>query len=317
MPNRVWSSVVESCPRVGSQALSASQETGLFSLDPKYHDQIKSLLRQVARGDRSMQRRFVGAMTAPILKIIPYVQLYDRFFVTNSYEDGEDVLHPTETVISVVYESHQQAEVFFNQPNFLFTRPSFVTFNHGLRIPWNLLSTAGWNLLERNMNQLTWELARKRDAKAKAVIDAAMPTSHKLTHTGGTSKATVDSVIKRSNEIGFPVSQAVINPSRLMEMQDWAWAMPNIPESVSQQLVDNFFYANYGGIKWFVNPNAEVDRIYFGGRPEEIGWHDEKGESRVDTDSDITKGDDLWAMRDKLHAWTAENALTFWQIDIV
>jgi len=312
-----WTAALEPKPVVGDNVLSASQETIFWQVNSDYLPEVNRLLREVARGDDTMRQRFIAAMTEPILKIIPYVSLYDRFFVPKTYTMQEDTLHPTETVINVAVESHPQAEVMFNQPNFLFTRPTYTTFQTGVKIPWGLLETAGWDLLGRQMNQVMWELTRKRDAKAKTTIDNAVPTSHKLTHTGGLVKATVDTVIRKSNEIGFPVTQAVINPGRLMEAQSWNWVMPTIPEDVARELINNLYYGNYGGINWFVNPNAVVNTIYFGGPPEMIGWHDQKGDERTDRDTDITKGEDIVAIRDRQHAYTVENDLSLWTVAIV
>lgn len=314
-----WTEVIQPKPIIGrNNAMNASQETSLWSISDGYTDKFNQLVREVARSqDDAVRARFIAAMTAPIMQIIPYVTLYDRFFTTTKYASNEDVLHPTETVINIAYESHPQAEVFFNQPSYLFTRPTFTTFNSGAKIPWRLAEMAGWNIIERQMAFVAWELARKRDAKAKTAIDNAITASHNLTHTGDLVKSTVDHVIKESNEIGFPVTQAVINPGRLMEMQSWSWVMPNIPEDVARQLVLNFFVGNYGGVDWFVNPNAPASTVYLGGPASMIGWHDVKGSERTDRDTDITKGEDLVAIRDADHAWTVELALSLWKINLI
>jgi hypothetical protein len=317
-----WTEVIKPKPLIGRenvQAIQGSMErTALWQVEDGYHAKLDAMIKSLALGSDSAARgRFLAAMTAPIQQIIPYVSLYDRFFVSNTFGLGEDVLHPTETVINIAYESHPQAEVFLNQPNFLFTRPTFTTFNSGVRIPWDLLATAGWNLLERQMNYVSWELARKRDAKAKTAIDNAITAGHNLTHTGGLVKTSVDFIIRESNEIGFPVKQAVINPGRLMEMQAWTWVMPTLSPEVANQLVYNFYVGNYGGVDWFVNPNAPADTVYLGGAAEQIGWHDLKGSPRTDRDTDVTKGEDFVVMRDPLHAWTVEVALSLWKINII
>jgi hypothetical protein len=296
--------------------MSASEETTFWDVTGEDRKRLDALIRMIAQGDDTLRAKFIAAMTAPIQTIIPYVSLYDRFFVGNNYGLGEDVLHPTETVVNIAYESHPQAEVFLNQPNFLFTRPTFTTFNSGVRIPWDLAATAGWPLIERQMNYVAWELARKRDAKAKTTIDNALAVSHILTHTGEMAKSVVDKVLRESNKIGFPVTQAVINPGRLMEMTNWNWVMPNIAEPVALSLAQNLYYGQYGGINWFVNPNASSTQVYFGGMPEQIGWHDTKGQARQDRDTDITKGEDFVVMRDPLHAWTVEVALSLFRVDI-
>ena len=312
-----WTEAIKPKPLVGHNALSASQETSFWEVGSGDYSKLNALIKQVMRGDDALRSRFYAAVTAPIMLIIPYVELYDRFFVSNTFAEAEDVLHPSEVVPNIVTEVHPQSGVIFNQPSYLYSRPTFSTFSSGMRIPWVGLSTAGWPLLERNMNQIMWELARKRDAKAKTAIDNAMPVSHILAHTGGVVKSSVDYIIKESNKIGFTVTQAVINPGRLMEMQAWSWTMPNIPEDVSRALVQNLYYGQYGGINWFVNPNASSTSIYFGGDPATIGWHDKKSTERTDRDTNVENGEDIVAVRDQLHAWTVENALPLWRLDII
>src|SRR3990167_7024637 len=313
-----WTEVIKPKALVGQNAMNASQESSFWDVSGSERAKLDALIRMVANStDEAMRQRFLSAMTAPIMLIIPYVELYDRFFVTTKYGDGEDVLHPAEVVPNIVTEVHPQSGVIFNQPSYTFSRPTFSTFSSGVKIPWNSLSVAAWPILERQMNQVMWEISRKRDAKAKTAIDNALPVSHILSHTGGVVKSSVDYIIKESNRIGFPVTQAVINPGRLMEMQSWTWTMPNIPEAVATALVQNLYYGQYGGVNWFVNPNASSTQIYFGGDSTSIGWHDMKGSSRTDRDMNIETGEDLVAIRDPLHAWTVENALPLWRLDII
>ena len=316
-----WTDVIQLKTITGQNALSASAETSFWEIDDSYKPKMNALLRQIATsGDAALRSKFLAGITAPIMSIIPYVTLYDRFFIPQTYGLAEDIQHTTDTVINVVYESHRQAEVFFNQPNLLFSSPTLATFNAGFRIPWDQLAfanAAGWDALAKEMNQCMWELARKRDAKAKTVLDTAITLNHTLNHTGGLVKSVVDYVVRKSNEIGFPVTQAVINPGRLMEMQSWSWVMPNIPPEVANQLIFNFYVGNYAGIDWFVNPNASANTVYFGGPASQIGWHDMKGDERVDRDTDITKGDDLVAIRDKYHAWSVQVALSLWVVNII
>ena len=313
-----WTEVIKPKALVGHNALSASQESSFWQVESGSLTKLNALVRQVMLSqDTALRSRFYAAMTAPIMLIIPYVELYDRFFVSTSFADGEDVLHPSEVVPNIVTEVHPQSGVVFNQPSYLFSRPNFSMFSSGMKVPWQALSTAGWPILERNMNQIMWEIARKRDAKAKTAIDNAIPVGHILSHTGGVVKSSIDYIIKESNKIGFPVTQAVINPGRLMEMQSWTWTMPNIPEAVATALVQNLYYGQYGGVNWFVNPNASSTQIYFGGDPTSIGWHDMKGSARTDRDMNIETGEDLVAIRDPLHAWTVENALPLWRLDII
>jgi hypothetical protein len=304
--------------QVGANAMTASRE----SFDDLYVDGIErttvdQLLAQLAaNGPTTLEARqqFAAAVVEPIQQIIPYVELYGRFFQNVGIDYLENTLIPVEDIVNIAYSSHPRTEIAYNEQGYYFATTTYQTWTTGVRIPWNLAAKAGWNVLARQMNYVRWEMARKRDAAAKVVVDAAVPTAHKLSSTGTISKAGVDEVLRKSAQIGFPVTQALINPGLLMEMQGWTWTMPNIPVDVAQQLIDNGYYGNYGGIKWFVNPNASTSVVYFAGDPAQIGWHFTRGTGRNDSAIDVDRGEDRYALRDAEHAWYVGSGLSLWQI---
>lgn len=308
-------------PVTGKNALTASAASDLY-VDGLNQGDIDKMLASIAvSGEGVLEQRqaFAAAMVEPIMQIIPYISLYDRFFMQVNYQYGEDNALPVEdNLVLVAYNSHPQTGVFYTKPGYQFTRPSFSTWTTGTKIPWNLMRVAGWNVLARQTNYLTWEMTKKRDAAALTVLEAAVPASHLLNVTGGVTKASVDQVIRSSNQIGYPVKTAVINPARLMEMQSWTWGGTGffIPEAVAQQLVDNLYYGNYGGVSWFANPNAPTNAILFGGDPSMIGWHQTRGTPRNDSDVDITNGVDLYTIRDSEHAWYVQSGLSLWKLQI-
>ena len=314
------SEVVKFVPAVGQNALTASKESMQLSVG-EYTADVDALLASLAGSSPEIEaarNQFGAAIAEPIMQIIPYVEQYGRFFQQQTIGDLEDNLIGVEDLTNVAYSSHPRAEILFNEPGYRFVRPTFSTFQTGFKIAWPTLRKAGWNIVARQMNYVAWELARKRDAAAKVVLDAAIPTSHKLTVTGGLTKAAVDQVVRQSNQIGFPVKYAVINPGRLMEMQSWTWGGTGfyLPPEVAKQLVDNLYYGNYAGIQWFANPYAPVNTVYFGGDASQIGWHQMKGSPRTDSFSDMVQGEDLYSFRDAEHSWYIQSGLTLWQIAI-
>jgi len=304
----------------GGNALSASTrpQDVYYSLDPDYAEDVDKLVRLVSApgGSVADRTRLFAAVVGPIMQVIPYVSLYDRFFMPKTAEHLEDALVAVEDIINLAYGTDLQSGILYNGAGYQFVRPTFQTFNTGAKWSWYLVEKAGWDVVARTLQYVTWELARKRDAASKTVVDNAIPTGHKLTVSGGVTKSAVDEVVRRSAEIGFPVTQAVVNPGRIMEMQSWTWVMPNIPQGVAQALIDNFYYGNYGGVNWFVNPNASSSIIYFGGSPEQIGWHWTKGAGRTDRASDIDNAEDRLAVRDAEHSWYAQSGLSLWTVTI-
>ncbi len=306
-------------PTTGRNAMSAGAESQLY-VDGLATNEVDKMLASLAGRDAAaeMRQQFASAFVEPIMQIIPYVELYSRFFMPVTYQYGEDNALPVEdNLVLVAYSSHPQTGVFYTKPGYKFTRPTFQTWTTGAKIPWNLMQVAGWNVLARQMNYLTWEMAKKRDAAAKAVLDAAVPATHQMSVTGGLTKTMVDNVIRGSNQIGFPVRTAVINPSRLMEMQSWTWTSGVLfDEELSKQLITNLYYGNYGGLSWYAHPNVPVNTVYFGGDATQIGWHQMRGTPRNDSAIDITNGVDLYTIRDAEHSWYIQNGLTLWTITI-
>lgn len=322
MENKVFKQI-RIRPVHGERArMVAAYESDLYvdGLDTRTVDKMLSDIA-VAGGANVLEARqgFAAAVVEPIQQIIPYVEMYARFFQNVHYDYGEDNKLPVEDgLVAVAYASHPQTGIEYVRPGYKFTRPTFSTWTTGVKVNWNMMAHAGWNVLARQMNIAAWEMAKKRDAAAKAVIDSAMLSSHQLSVSGSLTKAAVDEVIRRSNQIGFPVKFAVINPGRLMEMQGWTWGGTGffIPQGVAQELVDNLYYGNYGGVKWYAHPYASNTRVYFGGDPAQIGWHQEMGSPRNDSAIDIDLGIDKYALRDSYHAWYVGSALSLWHIDI-
>lgn len=322
MMDKKLAELIRYTPATGANALNASQDNPANWSVGEYTGEVDALLASLASGSPDVlaaRQQFGAAIAEPIMQIVPYVEQFDRFFMQQTIGDLEDNLIAVEDLTNVAYSSHPRAEIFYNEPGYYFVRPTFSTFQTGYKIAWPVLRKAGWNILARQMNYVAWELARKRDAAAKVVIDAAIPTAHKLTVSGDVlNKAGVDEIIRKSNQIGFPVRSALINPGRLMQMQQWTWGSTGmfLPQGVAQQLVDNLFYGNYGGVNWYAHPYAPADTVYFFGDPSQIGWHQRKGSPRTDSFVDITRGEDQYAMRDAEHAWYVQAGISLWTITV-
>jgi hypothetical protein len=314
---------IKARPRPGN-VFNATQ--GESSIDIYLNDfpqaTVDQELARLAAGGMSLQaerNQFVAALMEPILQMVPYETLYDRFFMTVGIEQGEDNIVPVEdNLVSISWASAPQTGVFYVRPLYKFYRPLFTTWTSGLEMPWDLMKKAGWNVLARNMNYAVWDLARKRDAVAKAVIDAIIPVSHSSSVSTTLTKAAVDAVLIASNKTGFPVKQALINPGILMAMQSWTWGGTGFflsPEK-SNELLDNLYVSQYGNIKWFASPYVPTDTVYFATDATQVGWHQVKGTPRNDSAVDITTGVDKYTIREAEHAYYAQTGIGLWKLTI-
>lgn len=314
---------IKARPRLGNVFNATQGESSLeIYLNDYPQATVDQELARLAAGGMSIQaerNQFVAALMEPILQMVPYETLYDRFFQTVSVEQGDDNIVPVEdNLVSISWASAPQTGVFYVKPLYKFYRPLFTTWTSGLEMPWDTMKKAGWNILSRNMNYVVWDLARKRDAVAKSVIDAIIPVSHQSSVSTTLTKAAVDAVLIASNKIGFPVKQALINPGVLMSMQGWTWGGTGffIPPERAQELLDNLFVSQYGNIKWYASPYVPTDTIYFAGDPNQVGWHQVKGTPRNDSAVDITLGVDKYTVREAEHAYYAQTGLSLYKISI-
>ena len=321
MSEKILTKCIKLRPTFGTNVMTAERNSQ-FDLDGFDTAQVDTMLASLAVGGESFvaeRQRFAAALMEPIMQMVPYLSIYDRFFMPVTITQGEDNAIPVEDqLLGVGWASHPQTGVAYVRPGYLYTRPDFTTWSSGLEIPWNLMAKAGWNVLQRQMNYTMWDLAKKRDAVAKAVIDAAVPASHQTTVATTLTKAAVDAILISSAQIGFPVKQAVINPGILMSMQGWTWGGTGffIPPERAQELLDNLFISTYGNLKWYASPYVPVDKVYFAGDSNQVGWHQTKGTPRKDSDVDITKGIDLHTLREAEHSYYVGTGLSLWTISI-
>ncbi len=311
-------------PRVGANVMNAADMSLDMYLDGSAEDRatVDQMLASLAGNgpDVTAERNsFIAALAEPILQMVPYATLYDRFFMPLTIDQREDPALPVEDhLVGVGWASHMQTGVQYVRPGYLWYRPSFNMWTSGIEIPWNLLAKAGWNVLARQMNYTVWDLAKKQDAAAKTVIDNAIPASHQTSVATTLTKAAVDNVLIESSKIGFPVKQALINPGILMSMQSWTWGGTGffIPPERAQELLDNLFISTYGNIKWYASPYVPTNKVYFGGDPNQVGWHETRGTPRNDSAIDITEGIDKYTIRTAEHAYYAQSGLSLWSITI-
>ena len=79
-------------PTLGGNALSAGAESQLY-VDGLTTPEVDKMLASIAgngAGVLEQRQAFAAAVVEPIMQIIPYVELYSRFFMPVTYQYGED-----------------------------------------------------------------------------------------------------------------------------------------------------------------------------------------------------------------------------------
>lgn len=308
-----------------AEAIQFSQEEGNYVLASDYGPkEIDQMLRSIAyetMAGYSLQQThelLAANIVEPIRQSVPYFEMYNRFFVEQTFGQLEDNSIPIEDIPTVVWETHRDGAVAFVRANYRWTRPEFTTFDTGIEINWTDLQKAGWNYLSRQMQYATENLARKRDVKAKAVLDAAIPAGYAATVSGGSlTRAAVKSLLQDAMQIGFPMTQCLANPGTLSDMADWTFPSgSSIPEREQRELMTTLFLGNYGGCNFYTNVHASTTFLYFGGPASGIGWQQKRGSLKTASDVDIRRKIDIHAVYDQDHAWYVGNAYNLRTLEI-
>jgi hypothetical protein len=281
---------------------------------------VDALLASLDTGDAKENHQMLAAqIVEPIMQVVPFVESYNPvFFQDAAYGDLEDNSIPVEDLPVLAFQTHQDGAVLFTRAGYSWTRPEFTTWDTGIEVSWRMLKKAGWNFLSRQMQYATWALARKRDAAAKSVLDAAIPTAYKYTVSGGKlTKTSLDTVLKAKASIGFPVRRVLINSGTIMDMATFTWPTGlYLPDAEARELIKNLYIGNYGGADFYINPFVPTDYVYFGGLPAEIGYHQTMGAVSAASDVDITNKLDKHAIYDCDHAWYVGNTWTLATLQI-
>lgn len=279
--------------------------------------EINAFLSQYAPGGGATnqdRRDLIASVMEPIAQVVDYMEMYSIFFQPWQLTEGEDNKIPLEDIVALAWETHEDSSVLYVRPGYLWTRPDFVNFDTGVEIHWDLMQRAGWNVLARQMKRAAEALARKRDEYLKGLLEAALINSHITSVAGGTiTKAAVDAVLVAQATIGFPITQALINPGILMGMGAFNWNGGSnvglvVPPEVANEILRTLVFMNYGGVTWYSNPFAPTDRVFFSTAPAYIGYHQTMGEMKSASDTDITEKLDRHAIYDQYHSGYVQNA---------
>ena len=270
-------------------------EGGIFNLTAADRKRLDALVRQTGLSGEKRDHKLMGqSLAEPIRQVADYVSWTHHFFVRQDIGPGEDNRIPLDEYTVTAFYSSPTGQVMYTRPGRKYVRPEFTMIDCGLEIGWDTMAEAGWNILARKQLEAAEELARKRDALAKTVLDASIAASGNTlaTAAGGTmTRAGVDAVFKTMAAAGWEIRVVVGNIGDLMDMASWT-TTDNLwkwPEAETRSLVTRFYWNKYGNAVWYGYHTAPAGTIYFGCEPTKIGYHQTKGGIRTASDIDIDK----------------------------
>lgn len=287
---------------------------------------IQELMRRTGASSRREDHELMGAgVREPIRQLARYKQWTQIFFSDWPLDPTEDNRIPLDNPVGMAFISSPEGRPLMIDTGVqLWTRPSFFEVKAGLQVFWKQLQTAGWPVMRRRLEEVADDMARKQDAAAKRHLDAAIASvvGHATTIAGGLlTKVGIDAVLKAAAQINFPITQAAINPARLMDMTNWTngstSALPYFwsPQQVQEQVFKQLYAEGYGNIRWFVSHSVPMTEIYLAGEPQDIGYHQNHGQATSASDIDIELGVDKHVIREE-SAYYVGNAYNLWKITI-
>ena len=305
------------------------QTSGNMTIDVKGSAElqaIQDLMRQTGATTSKEAHELMGAgIREPIRLLARYKEWALYFFQDWPVGIGEDNRIPLDQPIGSAFISSPEGRALLITPGVQqWVRPSFFEIKAGLRLYWRTLQTAGWPILQRRLEEAADDMSRKRDNAGKAVLDAAITTvaGHTITSTGGKlNKSAVDASVAAAAQIGFPITQMAINPSRLTDMAGWtngsSSAIPFFfaPESKREEVYKKLYADGYAGLRYVLSHNLDINTVYLSGDPADVGYHQTYGTPQSASDVDIEDGVDLHVVRED-NAFYCGNPYNLWKITI-
>ena len=282
---------------------------------------IEKLMRQAGTDHSKDLHMLVGqGIREPIRQLAEYRSWTDMFFVGWEVGPTQDNRIPVDDPIVPAYITHPEGEVFFVRPHTRWVRPDWIMIDTGVEIAWDTMEAAGWPVLRRKLTEAAEAMARLKDTQAQTILNTAVTgiAGHVFAVAGAITKVSIDTVFATAATIGFPIRQVAINSGAVLAMRTWTgntFGLENLPEAEVRDLLYQGYLGEYGGAAWYAHHSVPTNFVYFSGPPDEVGYHQRMGGTRVASDVDITQRIDLHTMDEK-HAWYIGNPYSTWRLQI-
>lgn len=290
-------------------------------------DAIETYLREVAanRGNPEVLRAFGANVMEPIRTLARYRAYTAPFFVPVSYAPGEENSIPVWSPLGAAFVTSPEGRPQYISPGAqTYTFPGWTEIEGALMVRWSDLAVAKWNILQRMLEETADDMAHKLDSIAIALIDAAITAlggSHAGTATTNFTKAEFDAILIAAEQTGFPVTQVIVNPSRITDMSKWTngttSALPTYfaPQSAAESVYKQLWFNGYGNLRYFLSHNVPMSKVYFAGDAPQIGYHQTQGALKSVSDMDIDNKADKHIMWE-YDAWYIGNSYNLWSITV-
>lgn len=299
---------------------------GQWVMSAEDRREIDALLSRVGNsGDTDVHKLLAQKIIPPIKQIADYTEWTRGFWMSEDIGYNEVLRIAVDNPSMIALYTSPNGEVFYTRPGrTTYLSPEFSMIDCGLEIGWDDMAAAGWDIFGQKVKEAGEELARKRDAAAQVVLDAAVATvsGHSTTVTGGAmTKASVDAIFRLAATANWKITTVTMNSGDIMDMTDWVWSASNglwannAPE-LTDQILRQFYVNNYGGANWLAYHTAPASKVYFTAEPATSGayrWR--RGGMRTASDVDIDKKVDKHTWDEKWgHYWG--NCYSVWGLTI-
>lgn len=298
-------------------ALQFDPRSRRFLVTPDHRRLItEAIERDLASGNHTMMAQ---EMIGPIRQVAVYYSWTDDLFNHRQVGFNDRPRVALQSYTAQAWVSSPDGVALYTRPGRSYVVPEATRIMAGVKVGWDDLRAAGWDLMEMHIQQAGEELARKRDELAKQVLDAFFAANPARTvGAASLTRAAVDLVIKNAITDKFPVSRVIVNPARILDMATWTnvtstmWS--NLPERYGEQIVRQGYITEYGGLTWITRDYCPADEVFFVGDPAANGmFHFIFGEGQANTDEDIHHGVTYTVWRET-HGYMIAGGMALWRI---
>jgi hypothetical protein len=287
---------------------------------------VEELLREAgfAPDARKMEllHSFGAAITEPIKKFADYTEAFGDIFLSSPTEWNDPNAYPIEEYDVIARQTSPDAQFNPNRVGLSWGTISLVRFDSSFEVHDYDLQRATFDLVGQKTRIAGMELARKRDAYVRALLDTAASsvTGHVSSVTGGAmTKASVDAILDSAAKIGYEITRVFVNVADINKMRGWTSDVFGVSPA-NQELLRRSYLGDYGGAQWIrtraIPPYAagsQQGAVYFLVDPEFLGYRRVLSEMATDVERMPRKKLTAYLFEQML-GWAIVNPYGVWKL---
>jgi hypothetical protein len=279
-----------------------------------------------AQAQQWVQNQEWGLMGEAIERMIrlrkPYESWVTRFYQVSSQPEAP--VAPSvavEDYVATAQTGSPQQTSLYQRATFTFKQPSIEWIGGGGWYSMRDTRHRGWDPVQEVARQIAEEQAKKLDTTLYTAFHAGIAGGQK-TSVSELDFDTFRGIVASASDAGFPVTNMVATPGRMMDTANWGtsnvtWLWSPLPQNFGSQIAVNGYISNFMGISFEQLASMPGTKIYFFGNNAEMGRYlDAVGPMTRLSDMDIDNKTVRFNM-DQLYYYYTVSCADVWEVTIV